>query len=117
MRWHELWPTPGDGEGQGGLACCSPWSHKELDITGQLNNNITSSSNNVFMKMLVLCFRALIIIHACFMDFCLCACLKVYVYVTSIIQLISILNLAFFYCIIFFKLMELTALSCSSFCL
>ena len=22
---HELGQTPGDGEGQGGLACCSPW--------------------------------------------------------------------------------------------
>ena len=36
---HELGQTPGDGEGQGGLACCNPWSHKELDMTGQLNNN------------------------------------------------------------------------------
>ena len=115
MRWHELGPTPGDGEGQGGLACCSPWGHKELDITGQLNNNITSSSNKVFMEMLLLCFRALMILCACFMHFCLYACLKVYIYVTSIIQLFSILNLAFFYCIIFFKLVKLTALSCSSF--
>ena len=23
-----------DGEGQGGLVCCSPWGHKELDTTG-----------------------------------------------------------------------------------
>ena len=29
----------GDGEGQGGLACCSPWGCKELDKTWQLNNN------------------------------------------------------------------------------
>ena len=29
----------GDGEGQGGLVCCSPWGHKELDSTGPLNNN------------------------------------------------------------------------------
>ena len=29
----------GDGEGQGGLACCSPWGCKELDMTGPLNNN------------------------------------------------------------------------------
>ena len=36
---HELGKTLGDGEGQGGLACCSPWDHKELDTTGQLNNN------------------------------------------------------------------------------
>ena len=26
--------TPGGGEGQGGLACCSPWGHKVSDITG-----------------------------------------------------------------------------------
>ena len=27
-----------DGEGQGSLACCSPWGGKELDTTEQLNN-------------------------------------------------------------------------------
>ena len=27
-----------DSEGQGGLVCCSPWSHKELDTTWRLNN-------------------------------------------------------------------------------
>ena len=29
--------TPGDGGGQGGLACCGSWGHKESDTTGQLN--------------------------------------------------------------------------------
>ena len=29
--------TPGDGDGQGGLACCSSWGHKESDTTEQLN--------------------------------------------------------------------------------
>ena len=29
--------TPGDGEGQGSLACCSPWGHKESDMTESLN--------------------------------------------------------------------------------
>ena len=28
---------PGDGDGQGGLACCGPWGHKELDMIEQLN--------------------------------------------------------------------------------
>ena len=37
---HELRQTPGDGEGQGGLACCSPWDCKESDTTRRLNNNI-----------------------------------------------------------------------------
>ena len=28
--------TPGVGDGQGGLACCSSWGHKQSDTTGQL---------------------------------------------------------------------------------
>ena len=28
---HEFERTPGVGDGQGGLACCSSWSHKESD--------------------------------------------------------------------------------------
>ena len=38
LNGHEFEQTPGDGEGQRGLACCSPWDHKELDVTGRLNN-------------------------------------------------------------------------------
>ena len=29
--------APGVGDGQGSLACCSPWGHKELDSTELLN--------------------------------------------------------------------------------
>ena len=36
---HEFEQAPGDGEGQEGLACCSPWGHTELHITERLNNN------------------------------------------------------------------------------
>ena len=36
---HEFEQALRDGEGQGSLACCSPWSHKESDTTEQLNNN------------------------------------------------------------------------------
>ena len=49
VGWHhrfnerELGQTLGDGEGQGSLACCSPWSHKESDKTWRLNNNNNSS--------------------------------------------------------------------------
>ena len=31
---HEFGQTLGDGEGQGGLVCCSPWVCKESDMTG-----------------------------------------------------------------------------------
>ena len=30
--------TLGDSEGQGNLACCSPWGCKELDTNEELNN-------------------------------------------------------------------------------
>ena len=39
VGWHhclngsEFEQTPGNGEGPGSLACCSPWGHKELDVT------------------------------------------------------------------------------------
>ena len=39
---HELGQTLGDGEGQGGLAFCSPWGSRVSDMTGQLNNNTIS---------------------------------------------------------------------------
>ena len=39
LNGHEFEQTPGDGEGQGSLACCSPWGRKESDTTKQLNNN------------------------------------------------------------------------------
>ena len=35
---HEFEQTQGDGEGQGGMICCSPWGHKEVDMTELLNN-------------------------------------------------------------------------------
>ena len=43
VRWHhrlsgrEFEQALGDGEGQGSLACFSPWGHKESDVTEQLN--------------------------------------------------------------------------------
>ena len=30
---HELEQTAGVADGQGGLGCCSPWGHKESDMT------------------------------------------------------------------------------------
>ena len=33
LNVHESEQTPGDSEGQGSLACCSPWGDKESDTT------------------------------------------------------------------------------------
>ena len=37
LNGYEFGWTPGVGDGQGGLACCGPWGHKELDGTDRLN--------------------------------------------------------------------------------
>ena len=34
---HKFELTPGVGDGQGGLACCVSWGHKESDTTERLN--------------------------------------------------------------------------------
>ena len=45
VGWHhrlngpEFEQAPEIGDGQGSPACCSPWGHKDLDTTEQLNNN------------------------------------------------------------------------------
>ena len=37
LNGYEFEQTLGDSEGQGSLACCSSWGHKELDRTERLN--------------------------------------------------------------------------------
>ena len=37
INGHGFGWTPGFGDGQGGLACCNSWGHKESDTTEQLN--------------------------------------------------------------------------------
>ena len=37
LNGHEFEQTLGVGDGQRGLACCSPWGRKQLDMTERLN--------------------------------------------------------------------------------
>ena len=39
LNGYEFEQAPGDGEGQGSLACCSPWGHKVYETTEWLNHN------------------------------------------------------------------------------
>ena len=55
LNGHEFEQAPGDNKGQGDLACCSPWGHKELDTTEQLNNN---SSNVKRIPNSIMAFTA-----------------------------------------------------------
>ena len=37
LHTHEFEQAQGVGDGQGSLACCSPWGCEELDVTERLN--------------------------------------------------------------------------------
>ena len=54
LNGHEFEQAPGGGEGQGSVACYSPWGHKELDTTEQVNNNNQSTTQvrNQFLIIL-----------------------------------------------------------------
>ena len=64
FRWHhqfnghELGQTPGDGEAQGSLACCSPWGCEKLDMTWWLNNNNHVLRLSEKMIFIILLFSA-----------------------------------------------------------
>ena len=45
LNGHEFEQAPGDGEGQGNLACCSPWVGHDL-VTEQQQKNLTVNKKN-----------------------------------------------------------------------
>ena len=45
LNRHGFGWTPGVGDGQGGLACCGSWGHKELDMTEWPNWTDTPEAN------------------------------------------------------------------------
>ena len=62
MRWlggPKFEQTLGDSEGQGSLACCSPWGLKESDMTEQLNYKAQDSERFDFQETLSLIIHAL----------------------------------------------------------
>ena len=52
LNGHEFEQTLGDDEGQGSLACCSPWGQKESDTTERLNNNKRERRTEKLLKIL-----------------------------------------------------------------
>ena len=51
---HEFEQAPGDGEWQGSLVCCSPWSCKESHTNEQLNNN-SNTEIKITMRCQLMC--------------------------------------------------------------
>ena len=59
VRWHdqlgghEFEQTPRDGKGQGSLVCCSPWGHKELDLTEKLSYMYTYTYMYIYIYIYI----------------------------------------------------------------
>ena len=83
LNGHKFGLTPGVGDGQGSLACCSPWGQRESDMTEQLNWT-ESISQHVLLKNDDISWRkgcesgraeglwakcAFCVISLCFLDF------------------------------------------------
>ena len=51
LNGHESEQTPGIGDAQGSLACCSPWGHKKSYMTEQLNWTDTIESEFSTFKL------------------------------------------------------------------
>ena len=54
LNGHESEQAPGDGNGQGGLAYCSPWGRKEPDGTERLNKEAANGDQAATSAALLL---------------------------------------------------------------
>ena len=67
---HELGQTPGDGEGQGGLECCSPWVAKNhiYQVTEQQQQRLIAyflmCDNDMVIKENVLVCKVCMLMYA-----------------------------------------------------
>ena len=60
---HEFEQALGVGDGQGGLACCSPWGRKELDTTVWLNWTDMSPNRSLVKSQLIILYHGVLGIH------------------------------------------------------
>ena len=78
LNGHEFEQALGEGEGQGGLVCCSPWHHKESDTTEWLNWTeilpliyVVRMFSNLCMSIcLVISKSSVLIVHAKLLQLC-----------------------------------------------
>ena len=85
LNGHGFGWTLGVGDGQGGLACCSPWGRKEPDTTELLNGTERSFFLSFFSDIVianssllipeVFCRCAVIFIYSLKMQMALCCTL------------------------------------------
>ena len=80
---HEFEQALGVGDRQGGLACCSPWGHKESDWVTGLNWYLIYKQNNTVLQCLFKKFRE--------------EKIRPHIYVVCVLALFLSLSLSFFF--------------------
>ena len=76
LNGHEFGWTPGVGDGEGGLACCSSWGRKESDMTEQLNWTDLDKYASVFINWLQTYYWNSFSLYFIFSDSLLCKVLS-----------------------------------------
>ena len=121
LNGHEFEQGPEVGDGQGGLACCSPWGCKELDTTEWLN--WLPDWCHMCMYLQALCvfpsvFSFWILYHDLrFMVVHVAIFKYFYVYMYSTVQLYQLLIFSImdrhldYYCFILFAIAEMSLLN------
>ena len=88
LNAHGFGRTLGIGEGQGGLACCDSWGHKELDTTEWLN---WTEVKSYYLLLLHLVYLTIIVDMTRWKGFSpLWANLIEFIYIWILIDIISI---------------------------
>ena len=85
LNGHEFEQAPGVGDGQGSLVCCSPWGHKELDMTEYIPFYCAYRSQFVYPFICPWAFRLLLplaVVNSAVMkigtNFCLNTCFQIF---------------------------------------
>ena len=65
LNRHEFEQAPGDSEGQGGLVCCSPWGHKQTQLSDWTTTLGTGRGYRVRQRY-VIRMKALTVLYASF---------------------------------------------------
>ena len=94
LNRHESEQAPGDGKGQGSLACCKPRGRKELDMTEQLDNTNCYSKQSIALLLRFILFFNIGHFYSCFFGcfhYFTIMCLMITFFVLTFLKLVALL--------------------------
>ena len=98
LSGHEFEQAPGVGDGQGSLACCSPWGRTESNMTEQLNWTVQESTD-FFIFILVTATLLNLFVSLSMLSY-VCSCRILCHLQIEIVFLSSIMSVICFCCLV-----------------